>query len=120
MNETGPAVRIYYLPQQFPCGPSSACCGPIGQTAAELEGYVATLRAAIPGCEPEVIDASGKLHLGRDLPAIKLLNAFGAAASPIFMVGGEVVSMGPPDLTELVGLIGQKLATSRQDAAASP
>lgn len=110
IDQQGPRVRIYYLPQSFPCGPGSACCGPVGQSAEELDSYVAALQTAAPGIEPELIDASAKLNLGRDLPAIKLLNAFGAAASGIFTVGSEVVSMGPPAMAELVGLVRAKLA----------
>lgn len=112
-DEPMPNVRIYYLPQSFPCGPSSACCGPVGQSLEELAGYVAALTSSVPGIEPQLIDASAKLNLGRDLRAIKLLNAFGAAASPIFTVGQDVVSMGPPAMGELVGLVAAKLESLR-------
>ncbi len=112
------SVRIYYLPQSFPCGPESACCGPVGQSPEELAGYVTALKTAIAGVEPQLIDASAKLNLGRDLPAIKLLNAFGASASPIFMVGSEVVSMGPPAMAEVAGLVAAKLASVQHEEAA--
>lgn len=108
---TEPAsVRVYYVPQTFPCGPQSSCCGPVGQTEAELAEYRDRLRDALPGVEVEAIDASRPLKLGRDAPVIRLLNTFGQAACPIFAVNGEVVSMGPPALDELVALIKARLA----------
>jgi hypothetical protein len=109
MNETKATLRLYYLPQSFPCGPESACCGPVGQSEEELRGYAMHLREALPGVELEAIDMSGKTNLGRDLAAIKLLNTFGAAACPIVTVNGEVVSMGPPSISELIELAGTKL-----------
>src|SRR3990167_1917233 len=98
MPEDSRTVRLYYFPQSFPCGPQSSCCGPVGTSREELAQYVRELESALPGVMVEAIDASGKLTLGRDLPVIKLLNTFGAAACPIFLVNGEVVSMGPPAL----------------------
>lgn len=87
-------IRLYYLPQTFPCGPQSSCCGPVGQSEEELREYVRLMEANLPGAKIETIDVSQKLNLGRDLPAVKLLNAFGAAACPIFALNHEVISMG--------------------------
>lgn len=102
-------VRLYYVPQTFPCGPQSSCCGPVGQTEAEIAEYTARLREALPEVAVEAIDASRPLKLGRDGPVIRLLNTFGQAACPIFTVNGDVVSMGPPALSELVDLIRARL-----------
>ncbi len=110
MNETtNDVVRLYYQPLSFPCGPNSACCGPVGQSAEELQQYRQAIEAALPLATVECIDASQRLNLGRDLPVIKLLNTFGAAACPIFTVNGEVISMGPPVLEELIPMIKEKL-----------
>lgn len=104
-------VRLYYQPQSFPCGPNSACCGPVGQAEWEVLEYSARLEQELPGVKVEIVDASQRLNLGRDLPVIRLLNTFGAAACPIFTVNGEVISMGPPALEELIPLIQEKLGT---------
>lgn len=109
MPQESQTVRLYYFPQTFPCGPQSSCCGPVGTSQEELAGYVRALESALPGVRVTTIDASGKLNLGRDLAVVKLLNTFGAAASPIVSVNGEVVSIGPPALDELVALLRQKL-----------
>lgn len=106
------SVRLYYAPQTFPCGPQSACCGPVGQTEAELQDYRQRLREALPEVELELIDVSRPLQLGRDATVIRLLNTFGQAACPIFAVNGEVVSMGPPAIAELVDLIKAKLQSA--------
>ncbi len=109
MNDANRTVRLYYLPQSFPCGPQSSCCGPVGQSEEELRGYLAELESHLPGVTVETIDVSQKLRLGRDLPALKLLNTFGAAACPIFVLDGEVVSIGPPSIPELAELLKAKL-----------
>jgi hypothetical protein len=106
------SVRLYYVPQTFPCGPQSSCCGPVGQTEAELEEYTRRVREALPDVALDVIDVARPLQLGRDGPVIRLLNTFGHAACPVFSLNGEVVSMGPPALDELVDLIRTKLAAS--------
>ncbi len=109
-----PVLRIYYVPQAFPCGPDSSCCGLIGQSQEELQQYRAEPEKALPGVAIETINADkasgGKLDLRRDMPAIRLLNSFGYAACPIVVLNDEVISMGPPVLEELVTLVREKLA----------
>lgn len=109
MSETNSTIRLYYVPQSFPCGPQSSCCGPVGQSEEELRHYVMQLEASLPGIKVQTIDMSQKLNLGRDLAAIKLLNTFGAAASPIVVVDSDVVSMGPPSVPELIQALKAKL-----------
>lgn len=111
MSETAKTVvRLYYQPQSLPCGPNSSCCGPVGQDEWEMLGYSTELEHRVQGIKVEVVDASQRLNLGRDLPVIKLLNTFGAAACPIFTVNDEVVSMGPPAMDELVTLVREKIS----------
>ena len=104
------SVSCYYMPLTFPCGPESACCGPVGQTEAEVGSYARQLREALPGVAVDLVDASRPLQFPRDRAILRLLRAFGCDACPIFAVNGEVVSMGPPAVEELVHLIGAKLA----------
>jgi hypothetical protein len=110
MSQAKSVVHLYYVPQSFPCGPQSSCCGPTGQSEEDVQRYVKELETRVPGVRVETVDASKKLSLGRDLPVAKLLNAFGVTACPIVALNGEVVSMGPPTLSELVKLVKEKLS----------
>ena len=113
MMDAKPTIRLYYVPQSFPCGPQSACCGPSGQTEEELRTYQNQLQEALPGVELQTIDLTRRTNLGRDLPALKLYNTFGPSACPVITVNGEVVSMGIPSMPELVGLVKAKLHGAR-------
>lgn len=109
MSDDIGSVRVYYFPQIFPCGPQSSCCGPTGTSAEELAGYVRELESALSGVRVETIDASQKVNPDWESGVVRLLNTFGAAACPIFSVNGEVVSIGPPVLGELVPTLAEKL-----------
>lgn len=110
-------VLLYYVPQTFPCGENSTCCGPTGQSEEELQQYRAAIEQALPGVMVQTINvdkkSGGKLSISRDMAVFKLLNNFGYAACPIFAVNGEVVSLGPPDTNELIGMIKEKLAAPK-------
>jgi hypothetical protein len=110
-------VRLYYWPQSFPCGPQSSCCGPVGQSREEIESYVRRIGSDLPGVTVETFDVSAKLRLERDRPVIKLVNTFGVAACPIFVANGEVVSMGPPAMAELMDLLRARLRPGGRAAA---
>lgn len=107
-------VLLYYVPQTFPCGENSTCCGRTGQSAEELQQYRSAIEQALPGVTVQTINvdktSGDKLSLNRDLAVAKLLNSFGYAACPIFAVAGEVVSLGPPVLDELIGMLKEKLS----------
>ncbi len=115
MSASVPTIRIYYLPLTFPCGPSSGCCGPIGQTEEEIQSYIAALRKELGQVEVETIEATfiSRLDQERDGAVLRLLNTFGAMALPIFALNGEVVSMGgPPSVEEVVELFKGKLSAT--------
>lgn len=112
MAESGKTVRLYFAPLQYPCGPNSSCCGPVGQSEQDVAGWKRALEAALPGTPVETIDVSQPLRMGRDSSVIRLLNSFGHQACPIIAVDREVISMGPPKLHELVGLIQCKLVAT--------
>ena len=104
-------ILLYFLPQSFPCGPQSACCGPVGQSDEEVAAYRSALEGALPGTTVATVNVSEPLDGSRDAPALKLLHTFGGAACPIFAVAGEVVAMGagvPPD--EIVRTVRARLA----------
>ncbi len=109
MNEGKTILRLYYVPLSFPCGPQSSCCGPVGQSDEELRNYVTQLKTHVPDVEVQTIDVSQKLDPHRDRAALKLLNSFGGMACPIFALDGEVLSMGPPTMSELIEMVKAKL-----------
>lgn len=109
MSADKPIVGIFTMPQEYPCGPNSSCCGPVGQSAEE----VAALRAVI-----ERLGAEVQVHNVRDPETAEkyanvgqLLSTFGAQAIPILTVGDNVVSMGLPTPEKAAKAIEQKLAS---------
>ena len=50
MSDKKKEVKIFTMEQQFPCGPKSSCCGPIGQSEQE----VTSLKTAIEKLDLEV------------------------------------------------------------------
>lgn len=110
MNNPNIVLRLYYVPQSFPCGPQSSCCGPVGQSEEELQEYVAQLKTHVPGVEVQTIKVTEKLDVRRDHAVLKLLNTFGGMACPIFALDGEVLSIGPPAMAELIEMLKARLA----------
>ena len=100
-------VKIFTVEQQFPCGPKSSCCGPVGQSEQE----VAALKSAIEelGLEVEVYDLQ-KMKSLQDNPQIfKLFRTFGTGAIPVITVGDEVASMGQSEINEIISALKSKL-----------
>ncbi|MHC4646945.1 MAG: hypothetical protein ACYTBJ_15720 [Planctomycetota bacterium] len=86
-------VRIFIMPQEFPCGEQSSCCGPIGQSAEEIDGLKSSIEKQL-GYEVEVLNVRSDDDM-RDYPQIaRLFQSLGAAALPILAFEDEVVSMG--------------------------
>ncbi len=112
MSDSLPTIRLYYLPQTFPCGVGSSCCGPVGQTTQDIEQYITALRKELGQVEVQTINVTGSLDPGRDAAAMRLLDSFGALALPIFALNGEVISMGPPNIDELVEILKGKFSAA--------
>jgi len=107
MSEDKPVVGIFTMPQEFPCGKDSTCCGPIGQSDED----VATLKATIEelGAAVEVHNVK-KLEVVQNPPNVaKLLRTFGMGVVPILAVGDEVIGMGFPSADEAVKAVQDKL-----------
>ncbi|MEN3203294.1 MAG: hypothetical protein ABDK87_06140 [Atribacterota bacterium] len=110
MSQNSGVVRIFMMPQQFPCGPQSSCCGPIGQSEEEIEGLKSAIEREL-GLQVEVVniieDKSMKNHLG----VLRLIQSFGPMALPIITIGeeDEVVSIGTPTPEEAVLAIREKV-----------
>lgn len=109
MNIDKHIIRVYFMPQSFPCGPQSSCCGPVGQSEKDLQNCVNRLQEALPEAPVECIDISQPLNMARDLAVIKLLKSYGPRACPVIVLDTEVLSVGFPPGPELLALLKTKL-----------
>jgi hypothetical protein len=100
-------VKIFTMEQQFPCGPKSSCCGPIGQTEEELK----LLKEAIEkvGVGVETYDIKKVKNLEAHPQVFKLFSTFGPQAIPVITVGDEVVCIGQAEIGEIISAINSKL-----------
>jgi len=108
MTPNNKSVRIFMLPLQFPCGPQSSCCGPIGQTEEEIQ----SLRSAIErelSCRVEVINVTNGSDMKNYLSIVRLVRSFGPMALPILTLDGEIVSIGNPKPEEAVLALKEKI-----------
>ena len=108
MSTNHKMLRIFMMPQQFPCGPQSSCCGPIGQTEEEVQNLKAVMEKEL-GCPVEVINVLNGKEMKNYLPISRLFRSFGPTALPIISLDGEVVSMGIPTPKEAVLAVKEKM-----------
>jgi hypothetical protein len=107
MENNKKIAKIFTMEQQFPCGPNSSCCGPIGQSEQEIFA----LKNAIEklGLEVEVYDVQKMKNLQENPQVFKLFRTFGPQAIPVITVGDEVACMGQSEINETVLAIKNKL-----------
>ena len=86
-------VRIFTLPLQFPCGPQSSCCGPVGQSEAQIESLKNTIETET-GQTVEVLSVTNGKEMKNHLQIVRMVRSFGPMALPIITLNGEVVTMG--------------------------
>ena len=103
----GKILRIFMMPQEFPCGEQSSCCGPIGQSEEEIQNLKNSIEEEL-GYEVEVLNVKNEDDV-KDYPRIvQLLQSLGPAALPILMLEDEVVSMGNPTPEKAIAAIREK------------
>lgn len=104
---TKKVAKLFIMEQQFPCGPKSSCCGPVGQSTEQ----VASLKNAIEalGLTVEIRDLSTITDAADNASALKLFRAFGPQVTPIISIDDQVVSMGQSEIGETVSAIKSKL-----------
>jgi len=112
MREESRTIRVYTMPLEMPCGPAASCCGPIGQTEEEIEQLRWGLEHTVLGAWVEIINIRQKLNLQRDAAALTVLQAFGPMALPVLTVDGQIVSIGPPEVPELVAKLRATFASA--------
>ena len=100
-------VKIFTMEQQFPCGPQSSCCGPIGQSEEEI----ISLKNGIEklGIDVEICDIRKMKNLQENPQVFKLFRTFGPQAIPVITVGDEVACMGQSETNEIISAIKGKL-----------
>lgn len=108
MATSNRTVRVFMLPLMFPCGPQSACCGPIGQSEEEVQHIKRAIENEL-GCSVEIRNVTQGADM-REHPAIlRLLRAFGPMALPIITLEDEVISLGNPTAEQAVRVVSEKL-----------
>lgn len=107
MSINNKVVKMFTMEQQFPCGPQSSCCGPIGQSEQE----VAALKNAIEelGLKVEIYDIQNIKNHQEHPQVFKLLRTFGPQAIPVITVGNDVACIGKSEINETVAAIKNKL-----------
>lgn len=100
-------VKIFTVEQQFPCGPQSSCCGPIGQSEEE----VIALKNAVEKLDVnvEIYDVQKLKNIQEYPQVLKLLRSFGPQAIPVITVGDNVACMGQSKEGEVISAIKSKL-----------
>ncbi len=101
-------VKIFSMPQEFPCGAGSSCCGPIGQTDEEINALKTELEKQL-NVKVEIFNVKDGKPMRDHRQILGLLRSFGWDVLPIIAVGDEVVSMGAPTVQEAVDLIKNKV-----------
>ncbi len=104
-------VQIFMAPQEFPCGPKSSCCGPVGQSIEEIQ----RLKTAIEqetGCLVELFSVKDNEDMKNHTHILQLVASLGAKATPVIALNGEVVLMGNPNPEQVVSEIKKKVSSS--------
>lgn len=86
-------IKIFTVPQQFPCGPQSSCCDPIGQSDEEIQSLKSIIEKEID-CQVDVLNVINENDMRNHLQIIHLVRSFGPMALPIITLNNDVVSMG--------------------------
>lgn len=100
-------ARIFTMEQQFPCGPKSSCCGPIGLSEQEVMSLKSDIEKL--GLEVEVYDVQKMKNLQENPQVFKLFRTFGPQAIPVITIGDDIACMGQSEIKETLLAIKSKL-----------
>ncbi len=103
-------VRIFTMPQQFPCGTDSSCCGPVGLSEEEIQLLKNTIEKEM-GCQVEMVDAMKGDEMKSHLEIVRLLRSFGPTALPIIAFDSDIVSMGTSDPEQVISAITSRIVS---------
>ncbi len=102
-------VRIFMMPQNFPCGPKSTCCGPIGQSKGQIEDLQSSIKKEL-GYEVEILDVTNYDSIKNFEQVVQLLSNCGPGGLPILTLEEDIVSMGSSSPDEVVAVIREKVS----------
>jgi len=100
-RECNHRVTLVTMPQEFPCGENSTCCGPLGQTEEEVTALKEALETQL-GVAVEVVNAQDGIQMRHRRSVAAVLRAFGFFCLPILAVGEEVVAIGAAEPSQAV------------------
>lgn len=101
-------IKIFTMPQEFPCGPGSECCGPIGETEEEIAALKQHLEKAL-GAVVQTFNVKNGTDMKEHRQILSVLRSFGWGVLPIITVNDEVVTMGNPAPEQAVEALQNKL-----------
>jgi hypothetical protein len=101
-------LRIFMMPQEFPCGEQSSCCGPVGQSEDEIQSLKSGMEGEF-GYEVEVLNVKDDVDIKNHAQIVQLVQSLGVKALPILTVEDEVVSVGNPTPEKAVAAIRESM-----------
>lgn len=101
-------VRIFTMPQEFPCGPQSSCCGPVGQTDEEIRALKDVVEKKL-GMAVEILNVKDRRLMKGYGNIASTLNSFGWGILPIVVLDDEVVSMGISSPDQVLDTLKEKI-----------
>lgn len=104
-------IKIFTMPQEFPCGADSECCGPIGQTEEEVTALKTHLEKTL-GLPVQVFNVKNGAEMKAHRQILSVLRSFGWGVLPILALNEEVVTMGNPSPEQAAEALQNKISAS--------
>jgi hypothetical protein len=95
MDKNNKLLKIFTVPQQFPCGPQSSCCGPIGLTEEEVNSLVESVKKVFDG-DIVVLNLLEPQIQKNNREVVSLVASLGWGCLPIISLDSKIVSVGKP------------------------
>lgn len=95
MDKNDKVLKIFTVPQQFPCGPQSSCCGPIGLTEEEVNSLVKSVKKVFDG-DIEVFNLLEPQIQKNNREVVSLVSSLGWGCLPIISLDSKIISVGKP------------------------
>ncbi|MCM8766781.1 MAG: arsenic metallochaperone ArsD family protein [Candidatus Omnitrophica bacterium] len=95
MEKNGKVLKIFTIPQTFPCGPRSSCCGPIGLSDEEVNFLVNTAKKVFTG-EIKVFNLMEEEVQINNKQVVSLVSSLGWGCLPIISLDDKIISLGMP------------------------
>ena len=109
MSSKSKIMRIFTLPQQFPCGPESSCCGPVGQSEEELQNLKAAIEKEF-GLPVNIYDSTNGKIMRDHMQTLRLVRSLGPMTLPIITIDDDIVSIGNLTPEKAITAIKDKLS----------